>query len=149
MSQPYFPTKILIVTDGTEDARLAIGMAGELTATGSELHLVHVTTVARGLYPDFLSPQQIKRIKTEAQHSLDQDVSFAEASGIKLTTSSSRLGRIDAETLGAADDIGAGLIIIANRTGDALERILLGNEVESVVRHANCPVLVVRQAKSA
>ena len=55
-----------------------------------------------------------------------------------------RLGRMDAQTLQLADEIDAGLIVIPNRTGDAFERILLGDETESVVRHANCPVLVVR-----
>ena len=38
-----FPTKILLATDGSEEARLAAQAAGELSKqTGSEVHVVYV-----------------------------------------------------------------------------------------------------------
>jgi nucleotide-binding universal stress UspA family protein len=51
---------------------------------------------------------------------------------------------MDKQALELADTVGAGLLVVPNRTGDAFERILLGDEIESIVRHAHCPVLVVR-----
>ncbi|WP_424338774.1 universal stress protein, partial [Henriciella sp.] len=53
-----------------------------------------------------------------------------------------RFGRADGETIMPAEEIGADLIVIGNRSGDAMSRILLGNDAESIVRHAPCAVLV-------
>jgi nucleotide-binding universal stress UspA family protein len=43
-----------------------------------------------------------------------------------------------------AEEIGADLIVIGSRGFGGLKRALLGNVADSVVRHAHCPVLVVR-----
>jgi nucleotide-binding universal stress UspA family protein len=43
-----------------------------------------------------------------------------------------------------ADEIGAGLIIIGSRGLGGLRRALMGSVSDSAVRHAHCPVLVVR-----
>lgn len=148
MRQPAFPTTILAVTDGKDPARHAVRVAAELcAATGSALHVAHVTLVARGIYPDFMSDRQIGRIEAEARESLDADLAFVRAHAeIDAAEGHVRLGRMDKQTLLVADEIGAGLVVIPNRTGDAFERVLLGDETESVVRHANCGVLVVRES---
>ena len=44
-----------------------------------------------------------------------------------------------------AEELDVGMIVIGNRSGDAMSRILLGNDAESVVRHAHCAVLVARE----
>jgi nucleotide-binding universal stress UspA family protein len=46
-----------------------------------------------------------------------------------------------------AEDIGAGLIVIGSRGLGGLRRALMGSVSDSVVRHAHCPVLVVRLEK--
>ena len=43
-----------------------------------------------------------------------------------------------------AEDIGAGMIVIGSRGFGGMKRAVLGNVADSVVRHAHCPVLVVR-----
>lgn len=145
MSQPSFPTKILVITDGSEPARRAIEVAGELAAaTKSELHLANITIVSRYMYPDLLGEAQVNRIKQEAKDRLDGDLAYAKQRKIELTESYTRFGQTDDVSLELADKLEAGLIVIANRAGNAFQRILLGNDVESVVRHAHCPVLVVR-----
>ena len=145
MTSPAFPTTVLAVSDGNDPDRRAVRTAGEIAAaTGSSLHVAHVKLVARGIYPDFMSDRQIARIEEEAQANLRSDLEFAEGAGFSAAEGHVRLGRMDAQTLRLAEEIGAGLIVIPNRTGDAFERILLGDETESVVRHANCLVLVVR-----
>ena len=145
MTATRFPTTILAVTDGKDSDRRAVHTAGEIAAaTGSRFDVVHVKLVARGLYPDFMSERQVARIEEEAREDLRSDLDFAQEAGIAASEGHVRLGRMDAQTLKVADEIDAGLIVIPNRTGDAFERILLGDETESVVRHANCPVLVVR-----
>jgi nucleotide-binding universal stress UspA family protein len=56
-----------------------------------------------------------------------------------------RLGRPDAEIVGLADELGAGLIVLGSRGLGSLRRALMGSVSDSVVRHAPCPVLVVRE----
>ncbi|MBA3952678.1 MAG: universal stress protein, partial [Rubrobacter sp.] len=43
--------------------------------------------------------------------------------------------------------IGAGLIVIGSRGFGGMKRALMGNVADSVVRHAHCPVLVVRPTR--
>lgn len=54
-------------------------------------------------------------------------------------------GRPYAEITQAARDEHADLIIIATHGHSSLTHVLLGSTVERVVRHAPCPVLVVRK----
>jgi nucleotide-binding universal stress UspA family protein len=41
--------------------------------------------------------------------------------------------------------VGAGLIVIGSRGRGGLRRALLGSVSDSVIRHAHCPVLVIRE----
>jgi nucleotide-binding universal stress UspA family protein len=56
-----------------------------------------------------------------------------------------RLGKPNAEIAGLADELGAGLIVLGSRGLGPLRRALMGSVSDSVVRHAHCPVLVVRE----
>jgi nucleotide-binding universal stress UspA family protein len=46
-----------------------------------------------------------------------------------------------------AEHIGAGLIVMGSRGLGGVRRALMGSVSDSVVRHAHCPVLVVRPEK--
>lgn len=146
MSQTTFPTPILVLADGSRPARRAVVMAGEIArATGSPLHVATVAMVSRYVYPDVLSDAQVERIRAEAQERLDGDIEGARAEGIEIADTHLRMGRVDGEILKLAEELGAGLVVVGNRSADAMRRILLGDNAESVVRHAHCPVLVVRE----
>jgi nucleotide-binding universal stress UspA family protein len=56
-----------------------------------------------------------------------------------------REGRPDAEITALAEEIGAGLIVVGSRGLGGIRRTMLGSVSDSVVRHAHCPVLVVRE----
>jgi nucleotide-binding universal stress UspA family protein len=56
-----------------------------------------------------------------------------------------RTGAPEIEIADAAADIGADLIIIATHGRKGLSRMVLGSTTEKVVRHAPCPVLIVRE----
>lgn len=149
MAETNFPTTILAVSDGSRSAKLAIAMAGEIArATGSSLHVAGVTLVSRYVYPDVLSPAQVERIRQETADRLEADLSEARAGGVEIAQTHLRMGRVDGEVLGLAEELGAGLIVVGNRSADAVSRILLGDNAESIVRHAHCPVLVVRPEHS-
>lgn len=43
-----------------------------------------------------------------------------------------------------AGDLGADVVVVGTRGRKGVQRMLMGSTAESVVRHAGCPVLVVR-----
>ena len=141
-----FPMRILVATDGSGPSDAALRLAGNLAAkTGAELHVLHVTLLSRYIHPDVLSEAQVARMKEEARARLETEEARARESGVEITRSHLRFGRADRETVELAQELGADLIVIGNRSGDAMSRMLLGNDAESIVRHAHCAVLVARE----
>ena len=68
-----------------------------------------------------------------------------EASGGAVEGSHTTEGRPDAEIVALAEQIGAGLIVMGARGIGGIRRALTGSVSDSVVRHAHCPVMVVRE----
>jgi nucleotide-binding universal stress UspA family protein len=48
-----------------------------------------------------------------------------------------------------AEKVGADLIVMGSLGMSAIERVLIGSVSDKVVRHAQCPVLLVRDLKKA
>lgn len=141
-----FPTKILVATDGSSDAELAITTAADLaTSTGSELHVVTAGFVPP-MYPyrDLYSPEALERARQEAKEMLDSQVERIRSAGETAVESHLRLGQADREIVDLADDIGAGLIVMGSRGRGGIRRALMGSVSDSVVRHSHCPVMIVR-----
>ena len=143
-----FPTKILLATDGSRDAELARTTAVDLAnSTDSELHVV---TVAPG-YPsyDIRNPAVIEQLRKQAEDILNEQVEKIEQSGGKVAEKHLRIAeRYRAQQIvQVAEEIGAGLIIMGSRGLGGVRRALIGSVSDSVVRHAHCPVMVVRPEK--
>ena len=143
-----FPTKILLATDGSRDAELARTTAVDLAnSTDSE---VHVVTVAPG-YPsyDIRNPAVIEQLRKQAEDILNEQVEKIEQSGGKVAEKHLRIAeRYRAQQIvQVAEEIGAGLIIMGSRGLGGVRRALIGSVSDSVVRHAHCPVMVVRPEK--
>jgi nucleotide-binding universal stress UspA family protein len=148
-----FPTKILLATDGSEEAKLAFASAADLSKkTGSELHVVYVghmplvsyespgaTTLDPGL-----SGRMHESAQQEARTMLDEQMQRVGHSG-EIAEVHARIGKPAAEIVGLAEELGAGLIVLGSRGLGRLRRALMGSVSDSVVRHAHCPVLVVRE----
>src|SRR3712207_4597098 len=148
-----FPTRILLATDGSREAELAFASAADLSEkTGSELHVVYVGHMplvsyespgATTLDPDLQRRMQ-EGAEKEARTMLDEQVQRIGETGGEIAEVHARIGRPDAEIVGLADELGAGLIVLGSRGLGPLRRALMGSVSDSVVRHAHCPVLVVR-----
>jgi nucleotide-binding universal stress UspA family protein len=149
-----FPTKILLATDGSEEAQLAFASAADLSEkTDSELHVVYVGHMplvsyespgAITLDPD-LSGRMQEDAEQEARRKLDEQVRQVGKTAGEIAEVHARIGRPDAEIVGLADELGAGLIVLGSRGLGPLRRALMGSVSDSVVRHAHCPVLIVRE----
>ncbi len=144
-----FPTNILLATDGSSDSDRAAEMAVDLSAkTNSELHVVHVGVEYFLFTHDYTSPTQFEELKTERQETLDEQVESIEKAGGAVAGAHLRMGRrVDAEVVNVAEELEAGLIVVGSRGQGRLARSLLGSASDSIVRHAHCPVLVVREEK--
>lgn len=142
-----FPTHILLATDGSEQADLASTVAMDLAqSTGSRLHVVAVgrTFPSTALYSEYAEKAQAD-LRREAQEILDEQVRKIEARGGHVAIAHLKTDeRRDEAIVHLAEDIGAGMIVIGSRGYGGMKRALLGNVADSVVRHAHCPVLVVR-----
>jgi nucleotide-binding universal stress UspA family protein len=149
-----FPTRILLATDGSREAQLAATTAADLAnSTNSELHVV---TVALGTpdpvyylheaslrYETF--EQALEAVKGEAQKVIDEQVQKIEEAGGTVREAHLRIGeRRDQAIVHLAEELAAGLIVLGSRGLGGVRRALIGSVSDSVVRHAHCPVMVVR-----
>ena len=149
-----FPTKVLLATDGSKEAQLAATAAADLAKrTGSELHLVYVGHMPLAYYESSgawqldpeLQGRMAESVEEEARTRLDEQVQRGRGAGGEVAGAYAKLGRPDAEIVGLAEELGAGLIVLGSRGHGSLRSALMGNVSHSVVQHAHCPVLVVRE----
>ena len=161
-----FPTKILLASDGSEEAELAALRAVELAQrTDSELHVVHV-----GLVPSFLMSDPGTRgynlmlyrtrgynhnrmlyeeIEDEARELLRKLSWRVKVAGGTVAGAHLRMGEVDLEIVGLAKELEAGLIVMGCRGHRGIRRAIEGSISDAVIRHAPCPVLVVRSHEGA
>jgi nucleotide-binding universal stress UspA family protein len=147
-----FPTRILLATDGSEEAELAVLRAVELAeATDSELHVVHVGVVPTFLqsYPGTLGYERTlyEQIEEESRELLRKESWRVKVAGGTVAGAHLRMGAVALEIVALAEELQADLIVMGCRGLGAVRRALMGSVSDSVVRHAHCPVLVVRPEK--
>lgn len=138
-----FPTLILLATDSSPDAGLAAQSAVELCErTGSELHVVHVGEYLPTFYA--YTEEEPTELQHNAQQLLEEQTQRIEAAGGQVAQAHLLLGRPAEQIVKLSEELGVGVIVLGSRGLSALRRALLGSVSESVVRHAHCPVFVVR-----
>jgi nucleotide-binding universal stress UspA family protein len=154
-----FPAKILVATDGSKEAELAARTAADLAQkTGSELHVVHgfgIAPIGPPVYPEATELQSVEReaeveglqrsSEQRAQEVLEAEVEKIRSAGGTVAQGHLIEGRVAPEIVALAEEIGAGLIVMGSRGRGGIRRSLLGSVSDSVVRHAHCPVMVVRE----
>lgn len=139
--------KILCPTDFSEAAEKAFEYALFLaTAHDAELALVHVADQLHGLtHYEILAitPMQIaEKLAKRAQEKLDALVDRVKDS--ITATDTLREGKAWVEICKMAEEENADIIVMGSHGRTGLSHVLIGSVAETVVRHASCPVLVVR-----
>ena len=146
-----FPTKILLATDGSKEARLAAQAAAELSKdTGSEVHVAYVLPSPRELrghhtYSREVMRSVLEQAEGDAQSFIEEQAKQLRESGGKVADTHLVTGEPDKEIVRLSEELGAGTIVMGSRGLGAVRRALMGGVSESVVRHAHCPVFVVRE----
>jgi nucleotide-binding universal stress UspA family protein len=143
-----FAGKILLATDGSEEADLAARTAIDLAeSTGSELHLIYVERLPTFMdgpgtigYDHLLYDEH----KEQAREVLRKLVRRIQVSGGAVAEAHLRMGAVADNVVGLAEDLGVGLIVMGSRGHSGIRRALMVSVSDYVVQHAHCPVLIVR-----
>jgi nucleotide-binding universal stress UspA family protein len=145
-----FPTKILLASDGSREADLAARTAAELANnTNSELHLISVPdstyhSVDLG-YSYATYEEAIEAVKGETRKFLDEQVQKVQEAGGSVKEAHPRTDEPPEKAIiHLAEELEVGLIVMGSRGLGGVRRALMGSVSDFVVRHAHCPVMIVR-----
>src|SRR5918997_2530937 len=138
-------TKILLATDGSEDAALAGRAAADLSnKTAADLHVVHVwTDVPPTVYRDVSLNNYSRLAKGEAMRLLRREAWNARIAGGRVAGQHLREGQPAEEIIAIAEELDADLVVVGSRRVGRVKRLITGSVSEGVVHRASCPVLVV------
>jgi nucleotide-binding universal stress UspA family protein len=152
-----WPTRILVGTDVSEDAALALRAAVDISyKTGSELHVACAWQgypLQPGWPRSVFSARAIEECngpyRQEAEQLMREQVHRIKVEGADVAGTHLRERRTTEEIVRLAEEIRADLVVVGSRDLGAAKRLLLGSVSERVVRLASCPILVVRGGEKA
>ena len=141
---------ILFPTDFSECGNYALSYAASLARTFKAsiicLNVIEPIVPTVG-YSGMTEPLPIADIAEQLEDSAERELpklaECDECSGIEVEELVVH-GEASAEIVRVARDRNVDLIVIASHGRTGLGRILFGSTAEAVVRHAGCPVLVVK-----
>ncbi len=144
--------KILFATDFSEGSRHALQYAAWLAkCTGGHLYIVHVSEHEQ--YPvgelfdeepqsDPNELEQLQQVVPSDEIDYEHRVLYGEPGSAEVTKPAQVL-------VDFADREKIDLIILGTHGRSGFGHLLMGSVAESVVRHAHCPVVAVRESKSS
>ncbi len=141
--------KILIATDGSDYTKEAVkkglSLAKMLNAEVIGLYVVDISSIVP-MPLDEASFPMIEFLRNEGDDVLEKLRKQAEDMGVRIRTMKKEGIPAD-EIVETAKKEDVDLIVIGTLGRSALEKLLLGSVAEKVIRHAPCPVLVIRTKK--
>lgn len=142
--------RMLLATDGSEDAKLAARAAADLAKRlGAGLYVAHAWYPVQPGYPTIAGADYYYMYEREGRRMLETSVDEIEAlDGIDVEPRLLQGTPIDA-ILDLSEEIQPDLVIMGSRGLGAFGRLLVGSVSEGVVHHARFPVLVVRGGQEA
>ena len=139
--------KILVAVDDSKHSEIAVHLvANYFKPQTTEVKLLHVLTpitlsalpqMSRGYAPE------LEQQGVQARALVDKYAQELRSEGYKVD-SMVESGDVREVIIDSAARWHADLVLLGSRGQKGMERLLLGSVAESVVRHANCSVLVVR-----
>ena len=139
--------RILCPTDFSAIAEKAVEYAVFLASShNAELQLLHVVDHLHG-FDNYLilsmTPHEIsERMEKHANEDLSEVVNQIKET-VK-TEKAVRHGKASVQIIKMAREMKADLIVMGSHGRTGLSHVIIGSVAEAVVRHAYCPVLVVR-----
>lgn len=146
--------KVLIGTDGSDDAINAATSAMALLATPDTVTVVCVADTpaiaTAGLESGFGGGiASVEEIEAEQAASEAAARAALERTAAAISTSATVEQRVEVGEAGSmlvhlADELGVDVVVVGSRGRGAIRRALMGSVSTHVVNHAPCPVVVVR-----
>lgn len=140
----WLPKKTVVVPiDFSDESAETISTALEFVEEPADVHVIHVLFALDAAGPGVVwgAVDNESREKTVRSH-LDQLLKDNDISGV---TTAVKVGDAGLSITEYAREYGADLIVIPSHGFHGMKRLLLGSVAERVIRHANCPVLVLRR----
>jgi len=150
--------KILVATDGTKQGEAAIGALSNFKLTSDdEVRIISVVDMAvplaidvyGGYLPDTTELEKASRDNADRVLDIAINAAKAIASRDEINVSGEVLfGSPESRIVETAEKMSADLIIVGSHGYNRWERLLLGSVSDSVVHHAPCSVLIVRNPET-
>jgi nucleotide-binding universal stress UspA family protein len=143
-SGPADSPPVLLATDGSPDARIALRVAVDLALrTGAPLHLLHAWM--EPVWYDYMYglPTTLE-FRGEAEAVLKTEAARATRAGVPPVHAHLETGRPGWAAKREAERINSGLLVVGSRGLGAIGRFVTGSVSDELVQHAPCPVLVCR-----
>lgn len=146
--------KIILATDGTKHGEAAAQAIKKFALTGNDsVHIVTIVDMAvplgidvySGYLPDTAEIEKAARDHADKVIVSTVDMLKAEFEKDPPAISSDVLfGSPDSRIVETAEEMKADMIVLGSHGYNRWERLLLGSVSDSVVHHAHCSVLIVR-----
>jgi universal stress protein A len=140
--------KILVPIDfsrcSEKGLHYARAFAGQFKASLVLAHVVQFNPIPGTEFSEVDFPAVEQRVLQQSKEELEKTAAALRSDDLNIETLL-REGRPATEIASIARETNADLIIISTHGHTGLKHVLLGSVAENVVRHAPCPVLVVRE----
>ena len=140
---------VLVCVDGSECSKKAVCEGIRIAkCEGAELTLLHVMTIPLAAYSvETKEPIELMEAESKRKGMLCLEDALAEAKRAGVSTKTRLVEGIDSPVeriTSYAEENQVDLIVLGTRGLGGLASLLIGSVAREVVRHARCPVLVVR-----
>ncbi len=138
--------KILVPLDLAEPEMTEPAIAAALSLgplAGAELRLLNVQPLVPIAFMDYVPPDFDDQLRETTEAELKAIAAKLDYPKERVSTAL-RFGAVYPEVLAEAEDWGADLIVVCSHR-PTMATYLLGSNAKTIVRHAKCSVLVVRQ----
>lgn len=143
------PRKILVPTDFSEGVKIALSSAIEMLPPDGELVIVNVFQSPTLFGPETTLDSLVADLRANAARGLEAARREALELGAPRVTAKLVVGSPWHEIVELARREAVDLVVISTHGRTGIKHVLMGSVAEKVIRHADCPVLVVRQRPDA
>lgn len=142
----WLPRRTVVVPiDFSDQSFAALETAREMSQEPTSLHVIHVLPILEAADPGVI--WQTIDDASRSQHAKDallEELEKREWHGMNVEVLIGDPGHAIADY---AEQLDAGLVVVASHGKGALKHLLLGSVAERVVRLVHCPVLVLKHKK--
>lgn len=134
--------RVIVPVDFSDESKSAVEVAQKLAKNQEHIHVIHVIPNLlpsdAGIVWENIDPEERK---DNARAEITKWLSDIDTESMHVDVGIGDAGHVIVDL---ADEVEAGLIVIPSHGRTGLTRVVMGSVAERVVRHARCPVLVLK-----